>query len=448
MEQNNWYQSYQSQQQPQAPEATAKKQRRGIPVPAMIAMLLVTALLAGAIGAGIVAIITNASARRAELSVSTASTVNEISAVQSGSTAASAQPDAAAVADASVETASSGQSSLSPLLTIGGTEGNLTKAQIVEACAPSVVGINIEYVVSSGYYGYFYYGNGSQSSGQTATGSGSGVIVTSDGYIVTCNHVVEDATKITVILNDESSYEATVVGTDSRYDLAVIKIDATGLTPAVLGDSDLLTVGEDVVAIGNPLGELRGTATAGIVSALNRNVTVEGTAMTLIQHDAAVSPGSSGGGLFNASGSLIGIVNAKASSDDTEGIGFAIPVSDVKVIISDLIEHGYVTGRAYLGVYLSNVTLQSDRGGRWGSYGSATYCVQVSQVVAGGAAEAAGIQAGDLILYVDDTQITDTDTLSSAINCYNAGDTATLTIQRNGQQMQVSVTFGEYAPEE
>ena len=290
--------------------------------------------------------------------------------------------------------------------------------------------------------------SGSGSSGsQVQTGSGSGVIITSDGYIVTCNHVVEGASKITVVLSDETSHEAKVVGTDARNDLAVIKIEASGLTPATLGDSDMLTVGEDVVAIGNPLGELRGTSTGGMVSALGRQVSVEGTEMTLIQHDAAVSPGSSGGGLFNASGSLIGIVNAKASSNNAEGIGFAIPVNSVKQIISDLIEHGYVKGRAYLGVLTQNVTLRAEQGG-WGGYFGygGTSCVQVGQVVAGSAAESAGIQAGDLILAVGEEQITSTDALSKAIGAYNAGDQATLTIQRDGQQMQVDVTFGEYTP--
>lgn len=212
----------------------------------------------------------------------------------------------------------------------------------------------------------------------------------------------------------------------------------------------MLTVGEDVVAIGNPLGELRGTSTGGMVSALNREVSVEGTTMTLIQHDAAVSPGSSGGGLFNSSGSLIGIVNAKASSDDAEGIGFAIPVNSVKQIISDLIEHGYVKGRAYLGVNTQNVTLMPTGGnGGWGGFFgySGTSCVLVTNVFSGSAAEAAGIQSGDLILAVDDTEVSSTDDLSSLINAYNAGDQATLTIQRDGEQLELTVTFGEATPD-
>ncbi|MGN0784480.1 MAG: S1C family serine protease [Candidatus Aphodomorpha sp.] len=430
MEYNHWYDEYQqngSQQQ-------AQKPHRGVSIPALIACMLITALLGGALGGFLV----HASMGDVE---------NQAAALPE----ATGQPVLTAPEAAEKDGTAAVQNSVSSLLTQGATGGVFTRAQIVEVGAPSVVGIDVEFTSQSNYgsgFDYFFgYGNGSSGS-QVQTGSGSGVIITADGYIVTCNHVVEGASKITVILSDETSHEAKIVGTDSRNDLAVIKIEASGLTPATLGDSDMLTVGEDVVAIGNPLGELRGTSTGGMVSALGRQVTVEGTEMTLIQHDAAVSPGSSGGGLFNSSGSLIGIVNAKASSNNAEGIGFAIPVNSVKQIISDLIEHGYVKGRAYLGILSQNVTLRAEQGG-WGGYfgHGGTSCVQVGQVVAGSAAEAAGIQAGDLILAVGEEQITSTDALSKAIGAYNAGDQATLTIQRNGQQMQVDVTFGEYTPE-
>ena len=430
MEYNHWYDEYQqngSQQQ-------AQKPHRGVSIPALIACMLITALLGGALGGFLV----HASMGDVE---------NQAAALPE----ATGQPVLTAPEAAEKDGTAAVQNSVSSLLTQGAAGGVYTRAQIVEVGAPSVVGIDVEFTSQSNYgsgFDYFFgYGNGGSGS-QVQTGSGSGVIITADGYIVTCNHVVEGASKITVILSDETSHEAKIVGTDSRNDLAVIKIEASGLTPATLGDSDMLTVGEDVVAIGNPLGELRGTSTGGMVSALGRQVTVEGTEMTLIQHDAAVSPGSSGGGLFNSSGSLIGIVNAKASSNNAEGIGFAIPVNSVKQIISDLIEHGYVKGRAYLGILSQNVTLRAEQGG-WGGYfgHGGTSCVQVGQVVAGSAAEAAGIQAGDLILAVGEEQITSTDALSKAIGAYNAGDQATLTIQRNGQQMQVDVTFGEYTPE-
>jgi len=367
-----------------------------------------------------------------------------------------AQTALASSSSTSDSTDSTTQDSASDALTSTSTNSfstsTYTKAQIIEMCAPSVVGIDT-YVSASSTYGFFYGNDNSSTSEEVQYGSGSGIILTSDGYIVTCKHVVEDVDTIKVILNDDTEYEATLVGTDSRSDLAVLKIDATGLTPATLGDSDMLTVGEDVIAIGNPLGELRGTATSGIVSALSREVTVENVTMSLIQTDAAISPGNSGGGLFNSSGSLIGIVNAKASSDDAEGLGFAIPVSSVKTIISNLIDHGYVLGRAYLGVYTQDVTLSSGMndwgGGLFGNYYSSggTSCVQIAQIVSGSAAETAGLQVGDLILAVDDTEISSNTALSAAISEYNAGDTATLTIQRDGQQQTVTVTFGEYTPE-
>ena len=227
-----------------------------------------------------------------------------------------------------------------------GFASTFSKAQIIELTAPSVVGIDTYFTASNNFGFPFVNGNGNNvnDKGQVQAGSGSGIILTSDGYIVTCKHVVDGAETIKVILNDDTEHDAKLIGSDSRSDRAVLKIDATNLSPATLGDSDMLTVGEDVIAIGNPLGELRGTATSGIISALSREVTVESTSMKLIQTDAAISPGNSGGGLFNASGSLVGIVNAKASSSNSEGLGFAIPVSSVKTIISNLIDHGYVLG--------------------------------------------------------------------------------------------------------
>ena len=313
-------------------------------------------------------------------------------------------------------------------------DGQYTRAQVVELAAPSVVGIDGVFETTVSYWG--------MPQSYETTGSGSGVILTTDGYIATCAHVVDGAKKLTVTLNDDTSYEATIVGTDARNDLAIIKIEAEGLTPAVLGDSDMLTVGEDVIAIGNPLGELRGTATSGIISAVKRTVTVENTEMELIQTDAAISPGNSGGGLFNASGRLIGIVNAKVSDTSAEGLGFAIPVNSVVKEINDLLNYGYVTGRAALGVYTQNVTLSNGYGYFYGG----TNCVQITEVVAGGAAEAAGLKAGDLIMEVDGKTISSNSDLSDVIAAYNAGDTATFTIRRDGSRTTVSVTFGEYKP--
>ncbi|MDO4852783.1 MAG: trypsin-like peptidase domain-containing protein, partial [Clostridia bacterium] len=312
-------------------------------------------------------------------------------------------------------------------------DGTFTRAQICEIAAPSVVGIDIVSPVT--YWGQTY----------EAEGSGSGVILTEDGYIATCAHVVENASKIKVYLNDDTEYEATLVGQDKRNDIAIIKIDAANLTAAEIGDSDMLTVGEDVIAIGNPLGELRGTATSGIISALRRPVTVENSEMELVQTDAAISPGNSGGGLFNASGKLIGIVNAKASGNNAEGLGFAIPINNVLTEINDLLNYGYIKGRAYLGVSTQNVSLRSDYG--FWSYSSVS-CVQVVDVAAGSAAEAAGIQINDLILAVNETRVTSNSDLSDMVSSFNAGDTAKITLQRAGRQMEVTVTFGEYVPQQ
>ena len=320
------------------------------------------------------------------------------------------------------------------------TENNqFSKAQIVEMSAPSVVGIDTVTTVTTNN---FWYGYGQS---YEAPGSGSGVILTEDGYIATCAHVVNGAKSVKVTLNDDTSYDATIVGTDTKNDIAIIKIEATGLTPAIVGDSTTLTVGSEVIAIGNPLGELRGTATAGIISATNRTIEVEGQTMTLVQTDAAISPGNSGGGLFDATGKLIGIVNAKVSDSRAEGLGFAIPVNSVLDEISDLLNYGYVKGRPYLGVSTQDVTLRS-RSGMW-YYSDGTRCVLVEKVVKDSAAEQAGIQSGDLILKLEDKTISSGEALSAAIGAYKPGDKATLTIQRDGQEMTVEVTFGEYTPQ-
>jgi len=433
MDQNNdWYERYSaSHPQESSPYAPRRHEPRRVRFSTLIVFMLVAVLLGGLLGG-----------------LYTRQYVGEqLSALntQQSQTAKNALSDATTNESDKLTNASTSNFTTT-----------FSKAQVIELTAPSVVGIDTYYTASG--YG-LPFGNGNNANGadgnsqQVQAGSGSGIILTSDGYIVTCKHVVDGAETIKVILNDESEHEAKLVGSDSRSDLAVLKIDATNLSPATLGDSDMLTVGEDVIAIGNPLGELRGTATSGIISALSREVTVENASMKLIQTDAAISPGNSGGGLFNASGSLVGIVNAKASSNNAEGLGFAIPVSSVKTIISNLIDHGYVLGRAYLGVYTQDVTLSSGTND-WGNsmfgnfFGGGTSCVQIAQIVANSAAANAGLKVGDLILKVDDTEISSNTALASIISSYNSGDTATLTIQRDGKEQTVSVTFGEYKPAE
>ena len=335
--------------------------------------------------------------------------------------APSSTADSASGSDSSITAASSSGSSL-------------TTEQVADLVSPSVVVITTEQVV---YSQWSWYGQN-----QVESGAGSGVIISSDGYILTCAHVVDGASNITVTIGDKD-YTATLVGEDTTSDIAVIKIDANGLTPATVGDSDSLKVGQNVMAVGNPLGELGGTVTGGMISALNRSVTIQGSSsvntMSLIQMDASVSPGNSGGGLFNMNGELVGIVNAKSSSSDAEGLGFAIPINDAIKVAQELLENGYVTGRPYLGItYLAVIDAQTAS-----QLGVNAYGVYVVEVVKGGPAEKAGLQAGDRIVSVDGTEIASKDDLGTLMQKHAAGDTLSITIARDGQMQTVNVTLGE-----
>ena len=335
--------------------------------------------------------------------------------------APSSTADSASGSDSSITAASSSGSSL-------------TTEQVADLVSPSVVVITTEQVV---YSQWSWYGQN-----QVESGAGSGVIISSDGYILTCAHVVDGASTITVTIGDKD-YTATLVGEDTTSDIAVIKIDADGLTPATVGNSDSLKVGQSVMAVGNPLGELGGTVTGGMISALNRSVTIQGSSsvntMSLIQMDASVSPGNSGGGLFNMNGELVGIVNAKSSSSDAEGLGFAIPINDAIKVAQELLENGYVTGRPYLGItYLAVTDAQTAA-----QLGVNAYGVYVVEVVKGGPAEKAGLQAGDRIVSVDGTEIASKDDLGTLMQKHAAGDTLSITIARDGQMQTVNVTLGE-----
>ena len=335
--------------------------------------------------------------------------------------APSSTADSASGSDNSITAASSSGSSL-------------TTEQVADLVSPSVVVITTEQVV---YSQWSWYGQN-----QVESGAGSGVIISSDGYILTCAHVVDGASTITVTIGDKD-YTATLVGEDTTSDIAVIKIDADGLTPATVGDSDSLKVGQNVMAVGNPLGELGGTVTGGMISALNRSVTIQGSSsvntMSLIQMDASVSPGNSGGGLFNMNGELVGIVNAKSSSSDAEGLGFAIPINDAIKVAQELLENGYVTGRPYLGItYLAVTDAQTAS-----QLGVNAYGVYVVEVVKGGPAEKAGLQAGDRIVSVDGTEIASKDDLGTLMQKHAAGDTLSITIARDGQMQTVNVTLSE-----
>lgn len=335
--------------------------------------------------------------------------------------APSSTADSASGSDSSITAASSSGSSL-------------TTEQVADLVSPSVVVITTEQVV---YSQWSWYGQN-----QVESGAGSGVIISSDGYILTCAHVVDGASTITVTIGDKD-YTATLVGEDTTSDIAVIKIDADGLTPATVGNSDSLKVGQSVMAVGNPLGELGGTVTGGMISALNRSVTIQGSSsvntMSPIQMDASVSPGNSGGGLFNMNGELVGIVNAKSSSSDAEGLGFAIPINDAIKVAQELLENGYVTGRPYLGItYLAVTDAQTAS-----QLGVNAYGVYVVEVVKGGPAEKAGLQAGDRIVSVDGTEIASKDDLGTLMQKHAAGDTLSITIARDGQMQTVNVTLGE-----
>ena len=314
------------------------------------------------------------------------------------------------------------------------SSSGMTTSQVSEMVSPSVVVITTEQVV---YSQWSWYGQN-----QVESGAGSGVIISSDGYILTCAHVVSGASQITVTIGD-TDYTATVVGKDDTSDVAVLKIDATGLTPATVGDSDSLSVGDSVLAVGNPLGQLGGTVTSGIVSALNRSVTIRGTSstntMSLIQMDASVSPGNSGGGLFNMNGELIGLVNAKSSSSDAEGLGFAIPINDAIQVAQDLLENGYVSGRPYMGItYIAVTDAQTAAQFNVNAYG-----VYVVDVVQGGPADKAGLKVGDRIVSIDGTEIAQKDDLGTLMQQHTAGDTLSITVARDGQMQTVSLTLGE-----
>ena len=294
--------------------------------------------------------------------------------------------------------------------------------------------------------------------GQTtsAAASGSGFVLTQDGYIVTNYHVIEDAVNdssvsMVVSFANGDKYNATLVGGEQDNDVAILKIEATGLQPVTLGDSDQLVVGEAVYTIGNPLGELTYTLTNGIVSALDRLITTTGTdpdtdrevAITLnvLQTNCAINPGNSGGPLFDSYGNVVGIVSAKytqsSSGVSAEGLGFALPINDVKEILSDLIEHGYVTGKPYLGIQVQDVSSEAQRYGV--SAGAA-----VLFVAEGSCAQEAGLQVNDIIIAIDDTAVDSSSALTAALSSdYKAGDTATLTVIRNQQEITLTVTFDE-----
>ncbi len=309
------------------------------------------------------------------------------------------------------------------------TSKKMTAAEVYAANVNSTVGITTQ--VTTNFWGY---------TTQSAA-SGSGFILTADGYLLTNYHVIESASSIKATLYNGKSYDATLIGYDESNDIAVLKIDAEGLTPVTLGDSDNLNVGDDVIAIGNPLGELTFSLTSGSVSALNREVTLSSNVtMNLIQTDCAINSGNSGGALFNLYGEVVGITNAKYSGSSGSGasidnIGFAIPINSVRSIVDSIIEKGYVT-KPYIGVMVSDVGEESTK------YGLPEGAAVVS-VTEGGPAEKAGIKANDIITEVNGKAISGKSDLSAVISEHAAGDKLTLSIYRQGETLSVTVEIGE-----
>jgi len=307
-----------------------------------------------------------------------------------------------------------------------------TISNVAAAVENSIVEIVTEYQNMSNFFQY------------VTEGAGSGVIITSDGLIVTNNHVISSsngvADKVRVRLKNGEEYEATVVGTDSSSDIALLKIEETGLTPAVFGDSDQLIVGEDVVAIGNPLGELGGTVTNGIISALDREIGVDGTSMNLLQTNAAVNPGNSGGGLFNMKGELIGIVNAKSSGSGIEGLGFAIPSNDALKMIEQLKEFGYVRGRVFLGIEFLDISDSMTAM----MYGVNSMGVYVVSTVDGYNSDA--LLPGDRVTAIDGQEVISRAEIKNYILTKNVGDVLTFTISRQSKLQDIEITCYELTP--
>lgn len=331
----------------------------------------------------------------------------------------------------------------------------LTTEEVVDKVLPSVVGIESEFTVTSqGMGGYFFgfggFGNQQQPSTSTATATGTGVVITENGYIVTNAHVIYDseyggglADSISVLLNDDTTYDAEVIGYDTDCDLAVLKIDAEGLTAAEFGDSDSLRLGQSVIAIGNPLGfELMDTVTSGIVSGLDRDITINDKAMTLIQTDAAINSGNSGGPLINKYGQVVGINSSKMSSSygdgaSIEGIGFAIPSNEVSRIVDDIMQYGFVTGKPQLGISCQDVT---DTIAQMYNMPVGVYVTAVSE---GSAAEKAGIKSGDIITGIEGKDVKTGEELTAEKNKFSAGDEVEITFVRDGEEQTVKVTLDE-----
>ena len=377
-------------QQPVQEMKPVKKNRMGLKI---TALALCCALLGGAVGGGVAWAVGGSGGNGTEVNVSS-------------------RP----AAQVSVHTVD-GQTAMSD-------------AEVYAAGVNSVVSINV-----TGTSGYNFFGQAVQ----TAS-AGSGFVLTKDGFIVTNYHVVKDADTVKVTMYNGDEYDARYVGGDEDYDIAVIKVDAADLQPVTLGDSDDLNVGDHVLAVGNPLGELTFSMSGGMVSCVNRAINVDGTPFNMIQTDASINPGNSGGPLFNQYGEVVGIVSAKYSStgnESVEGLGFAIPINDVFAMIQDIMTNGYVTNKPYLGITGGTMTEQMAAQYRYDVKSG----VFVYSVEEGKAADKAGLRMGDVITKVDDHDIKTMEDLTAVKKQYAAGDTVTLTVYRSGETMTVELTW-------
>jgi serine protease Do len=392
--------------EPTAQKKTKKRLSTGLKVTALV---LVVALLGGIGGGAIMA-----------------------SVVKSLDISAAAETLAVAQTNVQTTTASNltatGESTPILTATISGDK-TMTPSEVYARYASAVVAISVESTTTNAW--------GQVSS---SASSGSGFIISEDGYIVTNYHVIEDGSTITVSLFDETSYPATVIGYDDDNDVALLKIEATGLNTVSMGDSDQIVVGEQVCAIGNPLGELTFTLTVGYVSALDRQINTDGTPINMFQTDAAINPGNSGGPLFDMAGNVIGITTAKYASDSIEGLGFVIPSNDVIDIVNDLMQYGHVVGRAYMGVSVKDMSNPEMYNLPDGAY--------IYSVTEGSCAEKAGILAGDIVTALGDQTITSYTDLVTALRKFKAGDTTTITVYQAGASKNLTITFDEKPYEE
>ena len=398
------------------PEKKAKKERRGVSVPGLIAACLVCALLGGLVGGFLPGLLGYGGSAAAPETRTESGVVLNVAAPADAETAA--QVSTHLVSD-------SGEKSASELY--------------YDLALSQTVAVTTE-ITNNNVWGFQV----------PAAVKGSGFVISEDGYILTNHHVIEDAVnggyQVQVLLGDGSEYEAQVVGYEADNDVAVLKIEASGLSPVTLGDSDRIRVGETVYAVGNPLGELEFTMTSGMVSATDRAISSSdgnGSAVTInmFQIDAAINSGNSGGPVYNSRGEVIGIATAKYASTGVEGLGFAIPINDAVAIARDLISDGYVHGKASFGIRVDTVSAAAAQ-----YYGLRQGAI-VSSVNADSAAERAGLQASDIIIELDGKEIRSRDELIQAKRDYQAGDTVELKVFRSGEILTLSLTFDEDVPE-